>query len=134
MTKRLAVLLSVLFVSVVAYAAVGVRGAKGSSTFTSTTVQAITTTPTAVYSVILGTGAVTDYTVLVDSANATGIAVASVATTGFKGRVYPSSTTQNTQVTFDPPLQFNNGLTAASATANTTVTITYESGRVSQGY
>ena len=116
-----------------AYAASGVRGAKSAVTFVSTTPQTITKSPSAVYSVVLGTGAVTDYVVLFDSANATA-AVVTQNSGNFRGKYYPSSATANTQITFDPPLQFANGITAVSATSLVPTTVVYEIGRVNSGY
>jgi len=124
-----------VMLSGVLYAASGVRGAKGFKVLTqSTTALAVATGPTAVYSIVIGTGAVTDYVVLLDSANATAATVANQLGTGFRGRFYPSSATQNTAILFDPPLQFNNGVTAIAATALGTYLISYELGRVTQGY
>lgn len=120
-----------LFMTGSVFAASVVRGAKGVKVLTqSTAATPVHSGAVTVYSVILGTGAVTDYTVLLDSANATGAIVGhQVVSTGFRGRFYPSSTSANTNITFDPPLLFKNGLTIINATALGTVGVTYEPGK-----
>lgn len=118
--------------------AVGVRGPKGMAIATQTTnVVAVSTAgPAAVYSLVIGTGAVTDFVVLFDSNAATGLtSLLQTSASGYRGRFYASSTTQNTQMSFDPPLQFNNGVMAINATALMTTVITFEKGRpAGQGY
>lgn len=136
MKNKSAVLVSlgIVFLCSVAYAASSVRGGKAYvSTYGSTSPVIVTKTPGVVYSVTLGTGAVTDYVVLLDSANATAATAASQAG-GYKLRVHAASATQNTTVVFDPPLQFVNGITAVNATGVMTSVISYESGRVTSGY
>jgi hypothetical protein len=117
------------------FAAAAVRGAKGHKVITqSTAATPIHTGAVVVYSVILGTGAVTDYVVLLDSANATAAVVANQSDASYKGRFYAASTSANTNITFDPPLQLKNGLTAINSTAVMTSGISYEPGKVVQGY
>lgn len=95
----------------------------------STTQTPVSEGPTTVYSIMLGTGAVTDYVVLVDSANATAWAVASQSTAnGFRGRFYPGSATVNSNLVFDPPLLFANGLTMINSTVLMTAGVVYEPG------
>lgn len=116
------------------YAATGVRGAKGVAVMDhSTTPVIVTKSAGAVYSIVFGTGAVTDYVVLIDSANATAATAITATGATLRGRYFPSSATATTQITFDPPLQFNNGITAISATNNLTNIITFETGRQPQG-
>jgi hypothetical protein len=124
-----------LFLAVAAYAA-QVRGAKGiTSTYGSTSAVMVSSGPTAVYSVMIGTGAVTDFVVLFDSNSTNGItSLLQTSASGYRVRVYASSATQPTQVTLDPPWQFNNGLVAINATGVMTSVIGYEKGRVTQGY
>lgn len=115
-------------------AASGVRGAKGySSIIYTTTVSSVAVSgPAVVYSVVLGTGtAGTDYLALFDSASIGGLTANNSA---FKLRVNTSSTTQNTVVSFDPPIQFQNGIVAGLSVATTWATVTYERGRVGAGY
>lgn len=113
------------------YAGSGVRGAKAHKVISqSTAVNTIASGPVTIYSVVIGTGAVTDYVVLLDSANATAAtAAAQVVANGYRGRIHASSATQNTNIVFDPPLQYQNGLTAINATAVMTSGITYQPGR-----
>lgn len=123
-----------LFITGSAYAASGVRGAKAiKMAQNSTTAVPVSKGATAVYAVILGTGAVTDFVVLFDSANYTA-AAGQTQGASFRGRFGPTSTTGSTIVTFDPPLQFDSGLTIVNATALTANGVVYEPGRVTQGY
>lgn len=117
-------------------AAPGVRGGKAvAANLQSTTANVVTKGPATVYSVVIGTGAVTDFIVLFDSANATAAtSVPQSAASGYRGRYYASSATANTQFTFDPPLIFTNGLTAVNSTSVMSAIITYESGKAVQGY
>lgn len=139
MNKLIAVLsLGLLFgfLSVNAEAAPGVRGAKASKNINySTTVSSVSVSgPATVYQVVLSTGTqATDYVALFDSATSGAIAGATVST-NLKARIYVTTTTANTVVTFDPPLQFNNGIVAANSTSTMWSLITYERGRVTSGY
>lgn len=117
------------------HASVGVRGAKGvTALFGSVTPVLASKGPVTVYSVIIGTGAATDYVALFDSGSVSGIVAPTQGSGGFKMRIAASSTTQNTQVTFDPPLQFVNGLVAANISTTMFSLTTYENGRITQGY
>lgn len=123
--------------------AVGVRGAKPVQTINVTPLvvgistgaaQTSASFPAAVYSVMVGTGAVTDFVAIFDTATAVGIN-AVLQTNGFVMRLYATSATQPTQYSFDPPLQFARGLVAANATALVGSFVTYEKGRpAGQGY
>lgn len=110
-------------------AAASVRAPKSYTTINySTTPSSVTVSGAGVvYGVILSTGtAGTDYMALFDSASI-GTLVANATT--FKVRVNISSTTQNTVVTFDPPLQFTSGIIAALSAATSWGTVIYERGR-----
>lgn len=113
------------------------RGAKQvQSMQNSTTGIAVSSTSAVVYSVTLSTGTGgTDYVVLFDSNAITGLnAITQSTAVGYKLRINVSSTTQNTVVIFDPPLQFNNGLVAFNSTGVITSMITWEKGRIVTGY
>lgn len=96
----------------------------------STTVSSIAVSgPAVVYQVVLSTGtAGTDYVALFDSATSGAISGASVST-NLKLRVNVSSATQNTVMTFDPPLLFSNGIVAANSAVGLWSAITFERGR-----
>lgn len=131
----LAVLSLMAFMAVGVHAASGVRGAKTTrSIFGTTNTIGISSAAAVVYSVVLGTGAVTDYVTLFDSNSVVGLVNTNQNVNGYKIRLYPSSATQNTVFSFDPPLQFFNGLMVIPATALGTQLITWESGRITQGY
>ena len=116
------------------YAGVGVRGAKVTQTvFGTTNTIGVSSTTAVVYSVVLGTGAVTDFVTLFDSNSVVGLTNTQTVA-NYKIRLYPTSATANTNVTFDPPLQFNNGIMVIPGTALGTMMITFEKGRVTQGY
>lgn len=115
-------------------AAGAARGAKTTTTtaYSTTASSVAVNTPAAVYSVTLGTGtAGTDNVTLFDAAS---IGSLGINTQTFKVRVNVSSSTQNTVVSFDPPLQFNNGIIAINSAGTIWSMITYEKGRVTQGY
>lgn len=145
MKNKSAVLFSVAalaLLAVVVQAAPGVRGAKGSvSIFGSASPVGVSTgtyaslkNPGVLYSVVIGTGAVTDFVVLFDTNSAVGLTSALQGTNGYVMRLYASSATQNTQYTFDPPIQFNNGIIAGNSTVLMSSVITYEKGRQPNGY
>jgi hypothetical protein len=89
-----------------------------------TTVSSISTTAAMVYQVVLSTGASTEYVALHDAASS-----AALSNTTLKTRVVYSSTTQNTVVTFDPPLQFNRGVYAVPSAATGQALIIFGKGR-----
>lgn len=111
-----------------------VRGAKGvNSIVYSTSVSTIAANgPCAIYQVSLSTGASGEYVALFDSATATGITAA--VTTNMKARCMYGSTTANSTCTYDPPLQFFNGCMAIDSAATGLAAITFERGRITQGY
>lgn len=136
MNKLIAVLSFGLFVVAMsgnAEAASARGGAKtvGAVTYTTTVSSVAVRGPAAVYQVVLSTGtAGTDHVALFDAATTVGITVG--VTTGLRAKINVSSSTQNTVVTFDPPLQFNNGIVAANSAATMWSLITYERGRITQ--
>lgn len=90
--------------------------------------------PGAVYQITLSTGASGDYLVLFDTVpfNAnlfTANANTQIATYQLLPRIFYSSTTQNTVITFDPPVIFYHGLMAIQSAATGSAAITYEMGR-----
>lgn len=95
--------------------------------------------PGAVYQVLLGTGAASEFVVLVDTINCFGI----TATMNSSGLTLPanflgpklifSSTTAATDYKFDPPLVFENGLCVVDSAVTGQYGITYELGRGLQG-
>lgn len=94
----------------------------------STSISTVSVKPAALYQVIIGTGtAGTDYTALFDLASGTTIVGASANTS--KMRLHVSSATQNTVITFDPPIQFNNGIYAVNSAVGISSTYVYEQGR-----
>lgn len=124
----------VLIGNVNVHAAASVRGAKGSKRIgQSTNAIGISSATAVLYSVEIGTGAVTDFVAVFDSNSVTGLTSAQL-TNNYKMRIYPSSTTQNTVIVFDPPIQFVNGIIAIPATALVDYLFTWESGHVTQGY
>lgn len=124
--KSLALVLG-LGLATSAFAAPGVRGAKGVRTvnFSATAVLACRG-PATVYSVILSSGAATDYAVLRDSntANTTSSPVVSI----------PHITTGVTQLTFDPPIIFANGVSFNTAATNIADSVVCTTGKDVQGY
>lgn len=121
---------------VVVHAAAGVRGSKGTSSIPQTTNSvSLSTGPAVLYSVVLGTGAVTDFVTLFDSNSVSGLLSGTQTVgSGYLMRLYPSSATQNTNIVFDPPLQLNKGLVLIPATSLGSILVTYERGRVTNGY
>lgn len=136
MKNKSAVLFSLGLMVLVAgglHAAANQRGAKGTTNVgQSTNPIGVSSATATLYSVIVGTGAVTDFVTLFDSASVSGL-TSGALTGNFKARVYPSSATQNTQITFDPPLLFKNGIIAIPATALVNYLFVWESGRAVQG-
>ena len=119
--------ISVAFLAVSVNAAIAARGAKAYKTINfSATAQELCSGPGAVYAVWASSAAVTDYVVLRDSATANTSSTAAI-------QVSPSATL-NTQNTFDPPVQFNNGISVNAPATNRWTTVIYECGRVVQGY
>lgn len=116
-----------------AEAASGRSGAKTAASIVySTTISSVAVSgPAALYQVILSSGAAgTDYTALWDKASV-GATVIST-TSGLVNKLVVSSATQNTVFTFDPPIQFSNGIVAGNSTALNVTTFVYQRGRVSE--
>lgn len=115
-----------LGLSTLAIAAPGVRGGKGKAmTSGSATAILACTGRCTVYSVLSST-ATTDFVVLRDTntANTTSIPTISV----------PTSATAVTQLTFDPPIIFQNGVSVNCAAANAACGVVFENGAVLSGY
>ena len=92
--------------------------------------------PGAIYQVILSSGAASEYIVMYDSTNCTGLATTTAIgnlpaqTYGNLGpHLIYSSTTANTVVTFDPPIRFDQGLCFFDSATSGSASITYELGR-----
>lgn len=89
----------------------------------------------AVYQLILSTGASGDYVILFDTSTATGLVLgppsggATQAPSQIGPRYYFSSTSANTTIVFDPPLQFYNGLMMYESSATNAAGVSYELGR-----
>lgn len=102
----------------------------------SNTISSAQYQPGALYQVILGTGAASEYLLLVDTTNCTGVtanlAVGNLPTQGYQmmgPRMIYGSTTANTTITFDPPIRFDQGLCGIDSAATGGASITYELGR-----
>lgn len=106
----------------------------------STSVSTYVAGPGAVYQVNLASGAASEYIQLFDSAAVTGLSAtyngasvlnsSGVVTTVDLGpRLFFSSTTANTVLRFDPPLQFFNGLAVVDSAVTGQASITYQLGR-----
>lgn len=129
--------LSVVLGLVVGFSAMAFAG--GLTKPRKTSVVSYTTTPAlvnagggAVYQVVLSSGAASEYAVLVDSGSATGVTAASTSKL-ITSRLFYSSTSSNTVITFDPPLIYTNGLVVAGSAATGQATVTFESGRAIGG-
>lgn len=119
-----------VFVSSATTGAIGITPAISTNAVTAAQVM-----PGAVYEVLLSTGASSEYVLLVDSSNCTGITAPMLqssltAPANFlSARLFFGSTTANTDIKFDPPLVFENGLCAVDSAVTGTYAITYELGR-----
>lgn len=91
--------------------------------------------PGAVYEVVLSSGASGEYELLIDTANCIGVtavmnASSLTAPANFlAARLLYGSTTANTDIKFDPPLIFENGLCVIDSAVTGQAQITYELGR-----
>jgi hypothetical protein len=129
----------------VVQATVGVRAPKASfttpfslspSSVTAFTVlestPAVIKKPGAVYQVIMGSGAASEFLVMFDSNSASGIT--STLTTPNATQLgprlfYQVGGSSNTVITFDPPLIFDNGLMVIDSAITGQATISFELGR-----
>lgn len=113
---------------------------KYSTTITTFTAVASTNTvaanqyaPGAVYEVTLASGAASEYFQMYDSTGTFSISTCGVSPDGtapFLGpRLLFGSTTAITQIKFDPPLVFHNGLVYCDSAATGQAAVTYELGR-----
>lgn len=110
-----------------------VKGAKPSvAQAFGTTLVHVSSVPVVLYSVILSTGANGDFTAIFDTATTVGITT--TGTSALKTRILTASTTANTVINFDPPLQLKNGLVFGQSSGVDQSLIVYEKGIVVQGY
>lgn len=99
-----------------------------------TTASTISATASTLYEVTLASGAASEYVAFFDTNTATGgggtaiTALTNSAASGFKTRVFFSTTTANTQVKFDPPLIFFYGIQVVDSAATGQSMITWEPG------
>ena len=107
------------------------------SSVTPFTVAQATTTlqpqPGAIYQLNLSTGASGDYLIFFDTIPFSAGALTATGTANnvyqLGPRFYYGSTTANTQITFDPPLEFYNGLMVINSSTAEQAGISYEVGR-----
>jgi hypothetical protein len=87
--------------------------------------------PGAVYEVDLASGAASEFIVMYDSANTTGITCGAGGNVSSQigARLFYGSTTANTLTRLDPPLVFHNGLVVCDSAVTGQAAITYELGR-----
>lgn len=90
--------------------------------------------PGAVYELNLSTGTAGDYIILFDSIPYSAASLANNGTANNNAyqlgpRFYFGSTTANTKITFDPPLEFYNGLMVIGSSNTEQASVTYEVGR-----
>ncbi len=96
--------------------------------------------PGAVYQMVLSTAASGEYCILYDTTTATGLTTpaASVGASNYTAqlgpRIFFGSTSQNTVLTFDPPIIFFNGLMVGCSTTSAGGSITYSLGRGLSGF
>lgn len=120
-----------MFLAGTIYAAASVRSPKNYiNVGQSTNSIGVSSGPAVLYAVTIATGAVTDFVTIFDSNSVVGLTSAQMGG-NFRMRLYPSSTTQNTSIVFDPPIQFRNGIIAIPGTALTNYLFVYEQGRIS---
>lgn len=127
--KKLLLAASLLVMGQAAFAASGVRGAKAYKVINvsaSASGACLASGGGALYSVLASTGATSDYVVIRDSNTAN--------TTSAEFMRVGLNTTSYTQVSFDPPVQFRNGISVNAPATIQAVTYTFECGRVTQGY
>ena len=111
-----------------AEAAASVRGAKVEKIINnSATAQlACGAGSSVLYSVVVSSGATSDFVVVRDSGTANTSSAIAVS--------IGQATTGVTNVTFDPPIQFDNGISFNGAATTNSILVTCERGRVIQGY
>lgn len=125
--KFLVPVVALVTVGTLAFAAPGVRGAKGKAVINfSASASEICSGHCVVYSLFISTASSNDYAILRDS---------NTANTSSNPSAYAvSTTTALTQVTFDPPLQFVNGVSLNCAATTPFCGATFEPGDVTSGY
>lgn len=102
-----------------------------------TTASTVAFKDAALYSVIMTTAATSgDYINIYDSSTVTGLATTYVTSAPFVMRLYYSTATAtgssipgNTIYTFNPPIQFNDGIVVVPNSAAEAATLIYEGGR-----
>lgn len=126
--------LGFLLLSSSSEAAGATRGAKGGYALNyTTTVSTISTSAAVLYQVVMSSGAASEYVALFDASTA-GTKAAGTVDSSLKGRLFYSSATANTVISFDPPMQFTKGLIVGPS-ANTGASLfIWEPGRVPTGY
>ena len=107
---------------------------QGSTVTGTTSTNSVTTTfPGAVYEVTLSSGASSEFIVMFDSNACQGLTPSSTGLTApakqLGARIFFSSTSANTQVAFDPPLLFTQGLCVYDSATTGHAAITFEEGR-----
>jgi hypothetical protein len=92
--------------------------------------------PGAIYQVQLSSGASSEYLVMYDTTNCTGLtatsAIGNLPAQTYQNlgpRIFYSSTSANTTFTFDPPIRFDQGLCIFDSAVTGQASITYELGR-----
>jgi hypothetical protein len=131
MKKLISFILALVFVMGMGYelqaAAAGGRGAKGFKVirFSASAVE-VCASAAVLYSVVTSTAATTDFVVFRDSDTAN-----TSSTIAFQ--LSPSATIAG-QTTFDPPLQFVNGISVNQPATNNQTLFTYECGYATGGY
>lgn len=119
-------------------AAGAARGAKTTTSVNYTlSVSTIATGPVVLYSVTLASGAASEFVAIFDTAPAVAATInanQTSAASNLKSRLFFGSTTANTTINFDPPLQLNNGLLVADSAVTGQSLFVFERGRVTQGY
>lgn len=129
--------LSVVLGLVVGFSAMAFAG--GLTKPRKTSVVSYTTTPAlvhagagSVYQVVLSSGAASEFAILVDSGSATGVTSQNTSKL-ITSRLFYTSASSNTVITFDPPLIYTNGLVVAGSAVTGQAAVTFESGRAIGG-
>lgn len=127
-TKWFLFVLGLLVMAGVSEAASGRGGAKAyKNVGYSVAVSTVANGPAVLYEVILASGASGEWISLFDAANMAG--KDAYTTTGLVARFLYPSTTANTVIVLDPPLQFNSKMYAVGSAVTGSATFVYEGGR-----
>lgn len=131
--KQLSVVLGlVLGVSAMAHAGGLTKPRKTAVVSYTTTASLVHAGAGAVYQVVLSSGAASEFAVLVDSGSATGVTSQNTSKL-LTSRLFYTSASSNTVITFDPPLLYTNGLVVAPSAVTGQATVSFESGRAIGG-